>query len=214
MVFVCFVNCAILQRKFQSLHFRCLFIRIVGYRLVILDICQDSKIHRMNFAQIPAGKKVKAVCVKKTHLGYVSFWVLLSDRYHPARFWIATTNPVSLNSSLTHFDFPSSTRISHCGLYLLFILVQYDSDSNEMLRPNPGLPVWDNQHGVEKFRFPDSKCRQTHSRVGDSRVHFFNDNFAILCWSWLIHCMSLFHKYARSQYKQFTSHRIWTSMLL
>ena len=115
MVFVCFVNCAILQRKFQSLHFRCMFIRIVGYRLVILDICQDSKINRMNVAQIHAGKNVKAVCVKKTHLGYVSFWVLLSDRYHPARFWIATTNPVSLNSSLTHFEFPSSTRISHCG---------------------------------------------------------------------------------------------------
>ena len=214
MVFVCFVNCAILQRKFQSLHFRCLFIRIVGYRLVILDIRQDSKIHRMNFAQIPAGKNVKAVCVKKTHLGYVSFWVFavrsisfskILNRNDESSFTELFVDPLWI--SILNEDFT-------LWVYFLFILVQYDSDSNEMLRPNPGLPVWDNQHGVEKFRFPDSKCRQTHSQVGDSRVPFSNDNFAILCWSLLIRWVSLFHKYARSQYKQFTSHRIWTSMLL
>ena len=179
MVFVCLVNVAILLGKFQSLHFRCIFIRIVRYRLVILDLCQDSKIHRVKFAQIPAVNNVKPVCVKKTQLGYVSFWVFavrslsfskIPNRNEECSFTELFVDPLWF--SILNEDFT-------LWVYFLFILVQFDSDSNEMLHPNPGPPVWDNQHGVEKFRFPDSKCRQTHFRVGDSRVQFSNVNFVL-----------------------------------
>ena len=156
MVFVCVVNVVILLGKFQSLQFRCIFIRIVRYRLVILDLCQDSKIHRVNFAQIPAGNNVKPVCVKKTQLGYVSFWVFavrslsfskIPNRNEECSFTELFVDPLWF--SILNEDFT-------LWVYFLFILVQFDSDSNEMLRPTGtaglGQSTWSREIQISRLQ--------------------------------------------------------------